>query len=514
MKDWENIKYNSLPGILAASNNFFLEECSALYSNHYGIWGEKGPHPGKRVKISKERLRNWLENDAVVIYYATRGEKIVGYAIAFSKYELHYGIVTWVTQLVVHENYRRHGIAKNLLFSIWGFSDHFAWGIVSANPYAIRALEKATRRRAIPVRIKRNHKKLKNIGKKDVPFIDENTEFRVGKEQSAVNTHFFVSHEDTYHMICNASAKTPWVLGNIEEGWEWLAFTFQDQEQISLSTEEIENMVSTADLVVHQAYTRMNVDTTFQKWMKNTAKEIEYIFEKSKVPIPCLVYDLGCGAGRHSLAIAKQGGQVVGIDYVEENIEEARKEAKRQKLDKAIFINADCREYRNVNLAKLVLCLYDVVGSFSDINDNLKIIQTAYDLLDKSGFAFFSVMNYEMTLANAKYTFDFETEANQLLTLPASNIMETTGNVFDPQCYMVDINTHLVYRKEQFKNGLGLPIELIVRDRRFTMKEILDLCQKVGFTIIEAKYTNASDWTKEYESTSKRAKEILIVCQK
>ena len=28
----------------------------------------------------------------------------------------------------------------------------------------------------------------------------------------------------------------------IEEGWEWFAFTFNDQEQISLSKEEIEEI--------------------------------------------------------------------------------------------------------------------------------------------------------------------------------------------------------------------------------------------------------------------------------
>lgn len=36
-----------------------------------------------------------------------------------------------------YKDYRQQGIAKNILFSIWGFSNHFAWGIVSANPYAI-----------------------------------------------------------------------------------------------------------------------------------------------------------------------------------------------------------------------------------------------------------------------------------------------------------------------------------------------------------------------------------------
>ena len=98
--------------------------------------------------------------------------------------------------------------------------------------------------------------------------------------------------------------------------------------------------------------------------------------------------------------------------------------------------------------------------------------------------------------------------------MPASNTQEETGDIFNPDYYLVDTDTHLIYRKEQFSSSTGLPIELIVRDRRFTMDEIISLCKSVGFSIVEAKYTNASDWNKSYDATSSRAKEILLICQK
>lgn len=53
-----------------------------------------------------------------------------------------------------------------------------------------------------------------------------------------------------------------------------------------------------------------------------------------------------------------------------------------------------------------------------------------------------------------------------------------------------------------------------MRDRRFTKDEIVSLCEDVGFSVIEAKYTNASGWEKEYEATDRRAKEILLICKK
>lgn len=151
-----NIEYWKLPGILVTANESLLKECSELYSDHYGVWGSKGKSPGEHIKLSGNRISAWLNSEYATLYCAENAGKIIGYAIAISKdLKGEYGIVTWVTQLVVHTDYRKQGIAKNILFSIWGLSTHFAWGIVSANPYAVRALEKATRRRAVPLRIKK-----------------------------------------------------------------------------------------------------------------------------------------------------------------------------------------------------------------------------------------------------------------------------------------------------------------------------------------------------------------------
>lgn len=504
-----------LPGYMAVSNEKFLRECSELYSKHYGIWGEKGVNPGKAVKLSTDKLRKWLENDDVMIYYALYNDTIIGYAIAFSKKERNYGIVTWVTQLVVHKNYRQRGIAKNILFSIWGFSNHFAWGIVSANPYAIRALEKATRRRAQPIRIKKNSTKLRNIGRKYVPFINKDTEFCITADDSKVNTQFYVDHSDTMNKIMNVSSEEiPWGLGKIEDGWEWFAFTFNDQSQISLSREEIENMVLTSNSVVHKAYSRMNLDSTTQKWMANTVDEINYIDKKIDLSSIKFAYDLGCGSGRHAIELAQRGIEVIGIDYVDENIERANKIIKQKLLKNISIQKGDCRNYKNTKKASLILCLYDVIGTFSTKEENQQIISTAYDLLNENGYFIISVMNYETTIEHAKNKFDFSVNANELLNLKASDIMEKTGNIFDPQYYLVDTKTHLVYRKEQFKMGQNLPVELIVRDRRFTKDEIVSMCQEVGFSVIETKYTNASGWKNEYDAKNKRAKEILLICKK
>ena len=507
-----NISYHFLESV---SDDSILETCSKLYSENYGVWSRKSNRAGERVKLSKTKMAEWFEHGNASICYAADDKDIIGYAVYFSVQEDDFGTVTWITQLVVHSDYRHRGIAENILFSIWGFSDHKAWGIVTANPYAIRALEKITRRRATPRRIMSSIEKIREIAVNNVNFIDSDTEFAVTENQSKINTKFYVDHEDIQQKIINVTQNgAEWLLGQIEDGWEWCAFTFQDQEQIHLSEKEISDFVRTSDALVKEAYSRMILDKTGQKWMRHEIDEINYL--KSKIDFSAIKfsYDLGCGTGRHSFVLAKDGIEVIGIDYIKSNIDTAEKLKAESALKTVSFVTADCRNYNNGKKADLTLCLYDVAGTFATKSENLEIIKAAYNLTARGGYAVFSVMNYELTAAKAKYKFKFSENPNRILELNPSNIMEKSGNIFSPDYYLVDEETHVVYRKEQFSGSNKMPRELIVRDMRFTKDEIVSMCQAVGFSIIESKFVNASDWKNDYSATDDKAKEILVICRK
>ena len=510
------IKYSYLPGAFVLCNEHMLTSLADFYSQHYGVWGEKGLNPGNKIRLSSEKLSKWLKSEDTYVYYAEKEDELVGYAIVLeSNTSLPNKIVTWVTQLVVHEKYRNMGVAKNLLYSIWGLSNHFAWGIVSANPYAIRALEKATRRRANPIRIKRNVRKIKNIGKKYVPYIDEDMEIIIDEGNSKINTSFFVDHKGSISALKDViSRDNPWKLGMIEDGWEWFAFTFFDQEQIRLSAEEIENMVKTADSVVKNAYNRMDLNPIRHRWMSHEKEEIDYILNRVPLKKDATIFDIGCGKGRHSIELGRRGYHVVGVDYLEDNIDAAKKKVIKEKLETVQFEVSDCRTYRSEAKADLCLCLYDVIGSYADKQSNRDILERVYDLLKYGGKAVISVMNYEMTEYMAKYRFKFGEKPNELLNLMASDTMQNTGEVFNPEYYMIDEREHIVYRREQFTNGRLMPVELVVRDRRYTMEEISMLCKEIGFKVIERKYTHATSWLDEFIGTDRNAKEILLVCEK
>jgi 2-polyprenyl-3-methyl-5-hydroxy-6-metoxy-1,4-benzoquinol methylase len=505
-------------GGFSSNNEKLLNECATLFSSHYGKWSSESPYkPCERIRLSKNKVMEWLKNPNSAIYMARDKGELVGYAIAVRLKIPNSGNITWVTQLVVHTDYRNQNVAKNILHSIWGYSDDFAWGLISACPYAVRALEKATRRRCDPLRIKKDIEKILFAGMDVVHYIPKKKEYNVDNKVSMINTEFFVDHSNVDSMLdAVTSEEVNWKLGRLKEGWEWFAFTFRDQPQISLTKSEIENMLQASDKIVQDAYGRM-VMSDSQSWATHTDNEVQFIINECHLQPNDTVIDFGCGNGRHAIGLAKAGMRVKAVDYSPQRIEEAKLHLSKLELsesDSIEFILGDCRTI-NVEQAKAVICLYDVIGSYVNDTDNMKILTNLFQHLVSGGTALISVMDYTLTETQAKHWFILSENPDQLLELPPSGIMEKTGNVFNPDYYIIDKETRIVYRKEQFQFDKNqLPKELVVRDRRFTQDEITQMCRNVGFNVQFARYVSAKDWKTNLLPAYSSAKEILIKCQK
>ncbi len=504
-------EYTFVHGPLAAPE--LVEELATLYSNQYGVWSSNAPYSaGKRVKLSPARLREWLTPDAKIALAKFNG-LVIGYAIAVRVKVKNYGVVSWVTQLVIHESHRRLDVGKTLLFSIWGFSDHFAWGLLTANPYAIRALEKATRRRCTPERIGRNKKKLKSIGIEQTTYVREDTTVDVTSEVSRINTNFFLDHSQLPAMLAAARESVPWLLGNIDDGWEWFAFTFQDQTPIELSPTEIDKMIKASDQVTKQAYSRMRLGAT-QLWAQHAFDEARFVVQNCNLSADNTLLDVGCGNGRHVLELATLGMNVTGVDYLGGSFQQARESAATRRLGGARFIEGDARELDLQQCFDAVICLYDVIGSYADDTENMRMLDSCCRHLRDSGLLLLSVMNLELTEHQAKHFFSLDEDPNRLAELKPSQTMETTGNVFNPEFYMIDRTTEIVYRKEQFAEGNSLPAQLVVRDRRYRRAEIEHRCRAVGLQVVWSRYVQAGHWENALDAHDHRAKEILVLCRR
>jgi SAM-dependent methyltransferase len=69
--------------------------------------------------------------------------------------------------------------------------------------------------------------------------------------------------------------------------------------------------------------------------------------------------DLGCGSGKHAVAVAQHGWQVVGIDFVPRALEEARGRAAEARVD-ARFVDGDVTRLGSDQLGGLFDLVYDV----------------------------------------------------------------------------------------------------------------------------------------------------------
>ena len=498
-----NIRYESRKSLDLTEDD--IKACSDLFSTSYGMYDMNSPvRPGEQIRMGVKHYREKYCKEGFFLVRAMDGHKQVGHAWYIRHRYEPYGTITWVLQLVVDRSYRRRGIASTLLHSIWGFSDDFAWGLASANPCTVKTLENATFRKCNTKYIKRNFEAIRMIGK-DTTFVRDNA-YKIGDKISQVYTNFFADNSDyVKDMECEK------YLGKLNPGHEWLAFTFREQ---NINYDKYRNhftrMMRGYETILCDAYGRMDVSK--HKWAQGTPNEINFI--KKYIPKNGKILDMGCGSGRHAVALAKKGYSVKAVDNAAVLFEKAKKDNKN--IANLRFTTGDVRFYRDSNKYDAVICLYDVIGSYPNVIDNRKIIKTAYEELKENGVFILSVMNMELTesLVKEKYRGIIRSNPNILLELPPSNTMQKSGHIFDAEYLALDTERKLIYRKEQFDNDNGLPAEYIIRDKGYTLVEISEIIEKAGFTILDRRYVQAGHFDISLEATDIKAKEICVVCIK
>ncbi|BDQ02411.1 class I SAM-dependent methyltransferase [Ignavibacterium sp.] len=112
---------------------------------------------------------------------------------------------------------------------------------------------------------------------------------------------------------------------------------------------------------------------------------IRFLLSKIKLPPNASVLDLACGAGRHSILLAKVGYKVTGVDLSARLLNEARFNAEKENLD-IEFIQSDLRQFTASKKFDLVLNLFTSFGYFETDDENFLLFQKAYSLLNSNGY--------------------------------------------------------------------------------------------------------------------------------
>ena len=490
-----------------------IDEIKSLFDSSYGYWSTVNPPraelAGQPICFPRKSYEEYFrgsedydgECDLALCY---DGEKLVGEAVYVNK-ETSRGKVALVVQLVVHRQYRRLGIGSALLYSIWGFSDYYAWGIVTSNPCTVKTLEKATSRWcSVPEIIKNKHYISREV-LANIRFLDASRDSwvinRVGDAgESRIRTGFATERSRETNALAEVESR----IGRIGAKDEWLAFTFHSQRINSDSG--LEKMLDESNLIVRDAYARMRMPD--QRWAGKTKEEIDEILKIVSVLPSAAICDFGAGTGRHVNELRRRGFEnVIGIDFAFGK-------------DGGAVLPGDCRTWRGASPFDLILCLYDVIGSFRSEHENRLILENIFANLKLGGYAVVSVMNLDYAgMSSAKDVGKQPDELYESLReLKPSNNMADTGEVFDGSFALLDRKEGVAYRKEQFGgDDRRLRRELIVVDRRFTMRSICEMCRGAGFNIVSSRYARAGFRRPSLLNrfrASKWGKEILLVLRR
>lgn len=491
-----------------------LRECADLYSQHYGKWSAAQPDAalaGRQIRLGPNKIRDFLPGKNAWIAAARTKGDLVGYAFV-THFPRGSSQVTWITQLVIHSDFQNRLVGSTLLHSIWGFSNHYAWGIASANPYAIRALEKATRRRCNPAEMKKYETAIRDVVSHIGYLKDSN--YSISDFESVINSGFYQDLTSLPKRLENTrSSGNPWLLGNLQEGQEWIATTFNSQKQMNWTKDEQEKFMTMSSSIAKEAYERMPQDEHNWARTESAENEIEYILSRTGLAPGSAVLDWGCGIGRHALALARRGYKVVGIDFSNAMIAVAKKSV----LDAGAQVEfkvSDCRSTRLQERFDAAICLYDVIGSFPDEESNLRILENLIEHVRPGGWIIIGVMSYDYMEQRATHLYRSRDVFRRLNDLPASSTMATSGEIFDPKFVLLDQDRHIAYRKEVFDKDDRLPRELIVCDRRYTLTEIRKTCEKSGLEVVSVGFVRAGNFLLERTDSSDPTKEILVIARK
>jgi SAM-dependent methyltransferase len=99
---------------------------------------------------------------------------------------------------------------------------------------------------------------------------------------------------------------------------------------------------------------------------------------------PRSVLDLCCGPGRHSIALAKSGLRVTGVDRTNFLLNKARTQAAAGQVD-AEWIESDMREFRRPASFDLAINLFTSFGYFEDDAENRKVLANVFESLRDGG---------------------------------------------------------------------------------------------------------------------------------
>lgn len=131
---------------------------------------------------------------------------------------------------------------------------------------------------------------------------------------------------------------------------------------------------------------------------ERTEREVQGLREMVPLPPDAEILDLACGWGRHSVALARAGFRVTGLDWSHTLLERARKRAEAAGVA-VDFIQGDMREIPWTGRFDAVLSLYSSLGYWMSDDEDLRVLRGAREALKPGGVFVLETMHRDHVVA-------------------------------------------------------------------------------------------------------------------
>jgi len=133
----------------------------------------------------------------------------------------------------------------------------------------------------------------------------------------------------------------------------------------------------------------------------DTKKEVDFIEKILKLPRGSKILDLCGGYGRHSIPLAKKGFDVYLLDLNKDFLEQAKKEAKKQKI-KIHIPHGDMRKIPFLNKFDAVINVFNSFGYLENDEEDEKTIKAVVRSLKLNGLFLIDITNVNWLKNNSR----------------------------------------------------------------------------------------------------------------
>ena len=229
---------------------------------------------------------------------------------------------------------------------------------------------------------------------------------------------------------------------------------------------------------VARVYDKLNADIDYGKW----ADFIESCFDRYLPRRPELLLDLACGTGSMTLALARRGYDMIGVDGSADMLSEAFMRSEGAGI---LYLEQDMRTFELYGTVGAVTCCLDSLNYLLSPDDLALCFQTVHNYLDPDGLFLFDMNTphkFRAVYGNNAYVLEDELVWDEGLdTEERAAIFCGWQNEFHPETALCDF--HLSIFEELPDGGYRRSDEHQV-ERCYTMDEITSALEKAHMELV------------------------------